>query len=119
MKTQSQFFSKNDTKNNTMQSFKTDATDYPKSKTSHISTKAEHLYGTFLHTNQEQEPKVIIKNPQVKKLIKEVENYGPYYSHCPTHNRRNLEFFGKMKTDQSIKLLTFIKDYRSKNKLII
>ena len=116
---------RNDSKQNThYSSFKYEDAELP--KTAKVKNKHEENinifhkpFSSFLSNNQVVEPKIVIKNPHVKKLLRDIDNYGPYYSHCPTHNRRNLEFFGKMKAENSIKLLSFIKEYRNKHKLVI
>lgn len=79
----------------------------------------KNSYGPFLHSTNQQESTVVIKNPQVLKLCNEIDGYGPYYSHCPSHKIRNIEFFGNMKPVDSIRLLTHIKSYRINTKLNI
>ena len=107
-----------DSKMNTMYTLKTDNTrsKSPKSpKHLNKNKTTVNFYGPFLSSKAKEEPKVEIKNQQIKKLMREIDNYGPYYSHCPSHNKRNLEFFGNMKPDNSIKLLSYLKEYRNNN----
>ena len=76
-------------------------------KTMMIKTQKESRYGPFL--NDTKIKLVEIKNPKVKNLIEKCEGYGPYYSHCPVCNNKNLGFFKDLRTDDAVKILTFIK----------
>ena len=76
-------------------------------KTIFIKTKSDNINGPYL--NETKIKLVEIKNPKVKNLIGECEGYGPYYSHCPVCNNKNLGFFKDLRTDDAVKILTFIK----------
>lgn len=56
-----------------------------------------------------------IKNEKVKKNLKEVNGYGPYYSHCFSCNKKNLHFFDKINSEIALKMIKTIKDNKSKN----
>jgi len=73
-------------------------------------------YGPFLNIVRNIK-KVEIKNKEVKDLVEECNNFGPYFSHCPSCNNRNLEFYQNMKSDNALKLLKFIRDYRYKKEI--
>jgi len=74
--------------------------------------KSVEEFGPFLN---DQSVKVIeVKNPTVKRLIHECGGYGPYYSRCPVCNNKNLGFFKDLKTDDAVKILSFIKKSKIK-----
>ena len=56
--------------------------------------------------------KLEIKNPIIKRLVNECNDYGPYCKGCHTCKRRNLQFYQKMNTDSAVLLLNFIKKQR-------
>jgi len=68
----------------------------------------------FLHAVEVKE--VEVKNKQIKKLLNECDNRGPFYSHCKSCNNRNLEFITKIKVDQATKILNYIKVDHDKEK---
>jgi hypothetical protein len=76
--------------------------------------KTNSQYGPFLNivTNTK---KIEIKNKDVKNLVEECNNFGPFYSHCPSCNNRNLSFYQNMNSENAMKLLTFIRDNRLKS----
>jgi len=78
------------------------------------TVKANTEYGPFLNINSKTE-KIEIKNKFVKDLVEECNNFGPFYSHCPSCNNRNLSFYQNMNSDHALKLLTFIRDHRLKS----
>jgi hypothetical protein len=61
------------------------------------------------------EKKITIADPQVNKLQKEVQ-LGPYFSHCPTCNNKNLEFYDNLKPDMAMKILNIMRDEKFKTK---
>lgn len=73
-------------------------------------------YGPFLHIDYEKiNKKVEINNPAVKKLLQDVDYYGPYFSHCPSCSNKNLEFFKHANNDQAINILNYIKKNKKNN----
>ena len=90
-----------------------------KSSSSQAPAKKTHSkintdYGPFLNINSKIE-KIEIKNREVKNLVEECNNFGPFYSHCPSCNNRNLSFYQNMNADNAKKLLTFLRDNRLKS----
>ena len=55
-----------------------------------------------------------IINPTVKKMLKEVNGFGPRCPHCDSCNNLNVDYYNKMKSNKAIDLLKFIKDKRVK-----
>jgi hypothetical protein len=53
-----------------------------------------------------------IKDKKVKQILDEVNGFGPYYSHCNSCNKKNLDFYSKMDSNSAIKMLKTIKDYK-------
>jgi hypothetical protein len=53
-----------------------------------------------------------IKDKKVKQILDEVNGFGPYYSHCNSCNKKNLDFYSKMNSNSAIKMLKTIKDYK-------
>jgi hypothetical protein len=92
-------------------SLKKSSSQAPAKKT---AAKAKPEYGPFLNINSNVK-KVEIKNKEVKSLVEECNNFGPFYSHCPSCNNRNLSFYQNMNSDNAVKLLTFIRDKRLKS----
>jgi len=80
-----------------------------------IHKKQNSEGAVFLNTVQMKQVKV--ENKQIKKLLSECENRGPYYSHCFSCNNKNLEYITKIKVDDATKILTFIKEGHEKEKL--
>lgn len=56
-----------------------------------------------------------IKDFKVKKILEEVNGFGPYYSHCTSCNKKNLEFYSKMDSNYAVKILKNIKDKKNLN----
>ena len=78
------------------------------------SVKSSTQYGPFLNINSSTK-KVEIKNKDVKNLVEECNNFGPFYSHCPSCNNRNLSFYQNMNSEHAVKLLTYLRDNRLKS----
>lgn len=78
------------------------------------SSKTE--YGPFLNFNYaEYNKKIEIKNPEVKKVLEDIDYFGPYFSHCPSCRNKNLEFYQTMEPHNCLDMLNFIKKTRKKN----
>ncbi len=79
--------------------------------------KTKSSFGPFLNIDYEAVYKVPeIKNEKVKKMLKDADGYGPYYSHCFSCNKKNLNFYDKLNSDIAIRMLSTIKD-KKKSKL--
>lgn len=79
--------------------------------------KSKTEYGPFLNFNYEEfNRKIEITNPDVKKLLEDLNYYGPHFSHCPSCRNKNLEFYETLEPSQCIKMLQFIKKSKKKNK---
>lgn len=96
-------------KNNSFKHYKTARDNYQLSN-------SINQYGPFLNTDYDKiNKKVEIKNPKVAKLLKEINYYGPYYSHCPSCSNKNLDFFKSVNNNQAISILKYIKEQKEKN----
>lgn len=76
--------------------------------------KSQTTYGPFLNINNQYDQKIEIKNPEIKRGLEDINNYGPYFSHCPICRHKNMEFYQTMEPHQCMKLLNYIKMKRSK-----
>jgi hypothetical protein len=87
-------------------------------KTNKKNTKSKTEYGPFLNFNYEEfNRKIEITNPEVKKLLEDLNYFGPHFSHCPSCRNKNLEFYETLEPSQCIKILQFIKKCKKKNKI--
>jgi hypothetical protein len=77
-------------------------------------TNSENNYGPFLNITG-FEKKIEIKNPLVKKLLDDTKNHGPYYTHCPSCQNKNLSFFQHLKEKEALKIITYIKEEKLHN----
>jgi len=59
-----------------------------------------------------------IHNPKVKKLLKEIKNPGPYYSHCTPCKNKNLGYYKYLKEEDAIRILNMVKDENLKKNQI-
>lgn len=98
-------------KTETFTSLKKSSSQIPVKKT---VSKTKTEFGPFLNINSNVK-KIEIKNREVKNLVEECNNFGPFYSHCPSCNNRNLSFYQNMNSENALKLLTFIRDKRLKS----
>ncbi len=67
----------------------------------------------FNDYNQKFKNKLEIRNKKVNKLFEEVK-VGPYFTHCPSCNRRNLDFYDKLRPETAINLLKLAKENKYK-----
>ena len=75
--------------------------------------------GMFLNFNYEEfNKKIEIKNPEVKKVLEDINYYGPYFSHCPSCKNKNLEFYQTLEPHACLNILNFLKKTRKKPKYI-
>jgi len=73
-------------------------------------------FGPFLNIDYDAVYKVPeIKNEKVKKLLKDVNGFGPYYSHCFSCNKKNLNFYDKINSETAINVLKEIKKEKNKS----
>lgn len=47
-------------------------------------------------------------------MLKDVNGFGPYYSHCFTCNKKNLVFYDKLDSEKAIEMLKIYKEKRKK-----
>ncbi len=75
--------------------------------------------GLFLNFNYEEfNKKVEIKNPEVKRVLEDINYYGPYFSHCPSCRNKNLEFYQTLEPHACLNILNFLKKTRKKPKYL-
>lgn len=75
-----------------------------------LTHKDSTTYGPFLNINYNYGKGVEIKNPKIKQLLKDIDYYGPYYSHCPSCLNKNLEFYTNMDTERAVTILKYLKN---------
>ena len=51
----------------------------------------------------------------MNKMLKETENHGPYYNHCPSCQNKNLTFFQHLKENDAVKIITLIQEDKLKS----
>jgi hypothetical protein len=80
------------------------------------SKKINQNFGPFLNLDYDAIYKVPeIKDEKVKKMLMDVNGFGPYYSHCFSCNKKNLNFYDKINQDTALKMLTTIKETKKKS----
>ena len=80
------------------------------------SRTANSNFGQFLNFDYEGfNKKIEIKNPEVKKVLEDINYYGPHFSHCPSCKNKNLEFYQTMEPNQCLTLLNFLKKKKNSN----
>lgn len=73
-------------------------------------------FGPFLNIDYEAVYNVPeIKNEKVKNMLKDVNGFGPYYSHCFSCNKKNLNFYDKINQETALKMLSSIKQSKKKS----
>ena len=81
-------------------------------------TKSTTIYSSpYLNANEEFFRKVDVLNPKIDKKLKDIQYYGPYYSHCPPCRNKNINFYNTMETNQCMELLNYLRGIRKKHKL--
>lgn len=78
--------------------------------------KVEVTSGPFLNIDYDElyrQPE--IKDKKVKKILDEVNGFGPYYTHCNSCNKKNLDFYSKMDSNSAVKMLRVIKNRKTFN----
>ena len=71
-------------------------------------------FGPFLNVKSVEKEEEIL-NPKLKKILGEIENYGPYYNHCPSCKNKNLTFYKHMREKDAFRILEFIKKEKQEN----
>ena len=90
-----------------------------KSSTSKVKTSTMNSVGPFLNFNYEEyNKKIEIKNPEVKKILEDINYYGPYFSHCPSCRNKNLDFYQTLEPHSCLNILNFLKKTRNKSKFV-
>lgn len=103
----------NNTNNNLNNLTKFEETKYNKNKK---LNQTSQNFGPFLNIDYDAVYKVPeIKNEKVKKMLKDVNGFGPYYSHCFSCNKKNLNFYDKINQETALKMLTTIKDKKKRS----
>ena len=62
--------------------------------------------------------RVEIANPLIIKNLESINYYGPYFSHCPPCNNRNLDFYKNLEINQCLGIIHHIKKMRMKNTIL-
>lgn len=62
--------------------------------------------------------KVEINNPIINKNLESINYYGPYFSHCPPCNNRNLDFYKNLEINQCLDIIHHIKKMRMKKTIL-
>jgi hypothetical protein len=82
-----------------------------------LKNKTGSDFGPFLNFNYaEYNKKIEIKNPEVKKVLEDIDYYGPYFSHCPSCRNKNLEFYQTLEPHHCLSILNHLKKTRKKPK---
>jgi hypothetical protein len=71
--------------------------------------QTQQNFGPFLNVLG-PEKKVEIRNPTVKRMLDETVNHGPYYTHCPSCQNKNLTFFQHLKEHEAVKIIKYIQE---------
>ena len=64
---------------------------------------------------KENDLKINVNNPIIKKNIESINFYGPYYSFCSSCRNKNMEYYNNMEPNQCIDIIHLIKKIRHKN----
>jgi hypothetical protein len=89
---------------------RTQSSKIKKNKKRKIKKIEESKYGPFLNSNNEIfDKKVEINNPILKKYLESIHYFGPYYSFCPPHKSRNLEFYKNLDIKKANEIIQYIK----------
>jgi len=86
----------------------------------HSKSKSLHTNPTesqFLNTYKLE--KIELTNKNVKDLFYEVNKFGPNFQFCDKCNNKNLHFYKEMRTENAVKLLNHIKQFKKEHKLVI
>ncbi len=85
----------------------------PKKIKPHNTIKQVESNFLFNDYNEKFKNKLEIRNKKVNKLFEEVK-VGPYFTHCPSCNRRNLDFYDKLRPETAINLLKLARENKYK-----
>ena len=58
-----------------------------------------------------------ITNPIIKKNVESINNFGPYFSYCPSCRNKNMDFYNNLEPNHCLELIHYIKKIRNKNPL--
>ena len=72
----------------------------------------------FVSDHQSFIKRVEIANPLIIKNLESINYYGPYFSHCPPCNNRNLDFYKNLEINQCLGIIHHIKKMRMKNTIL-
>lgn len=59
-----------------------------------------------------------ITNPIIKKNVESINNFGPYFSYCPSCRNKNMDFYNNLEPNHCLELIHYIKKIRHKNPLL-
>lgn len=62
--------------------------------------------------------KIDITNPIIKKNVESINNFGPYFSYCPSCRNKNMDFYNNLEPNHCLELIHYIKKIRHKNPLL-
>ena len=59
-----------------------------------------------------------ITNPIIKKNVESINNFGPYFSYCPSCRNKNMDFYNNLEPNHCLELIHYIKKIRHKNPIL-
>lgn len=83
--------------------------------TNNISSKSiKNIIEQNNSYNNKTNNKLEIEDPEIKRNLETINNYGPYYSYCPPCKKRNIGFYNNYEKKNCLKLLQYLKKTRGK-----
>ena len=93
---------------------KTSSTPFYDRKKDEIKKRSTNYI--FLNSDNEIfERKIKITNPTIVKYLESINFFGPYFSHCPLCNNKNLEYYKNLEPNQCLQIIQQIKKNKGKN----
>ena len=68
-------------------------------------------------SNHLNKKKLNILDRNIEKNVKNISNYGPYFSFCPSCKSKNIEFYNNLEPNHCRELINHIKSIRKFNKI--
>ena len=90
-----------------------------KSNLMNINKSSNIIRKKNAQANNNNTQKIIeITNPIIKKNVESINNFGPYFSFCPSCRNKNMEFYNNLEPNHCLELIHYIKKIRNKNPLL-